>query len=76
MTPSLSRLTVNTEDLNRHEAIVNGLWTCRLNGNATSPTPVAVGIYARGGGEESVMVCITLLQRYVTYFKCFYSHNM
>ena len=52
VTPSVSRLTVNREDLRRIDDFTNGLWTCRLNRNRVSPTPVPVGIYARAGGED------------------------
>ena len=34
MTPSVSRLSVNEEDVSRHNNTTNGLWTCRLNGSA------------------------------------------
>ena len=50
MTPSVSRLSVN-EDVSRNDTVTNGLWTCRLNGSASVPTPFPVGIYNRAGGE-------------------------
>ena len=51
VTPSVSRLSVNSEDVSRDDATTNGLWTCRLNGEFSEPTPIPVGIYGRGGGE-------------------------
>ena len=54
-TPSVSRLSVSSEDVSRDDYQTNGLWTCRLNGHATTPTPVAVGIYGRG--KELTVLC-------------------
>ena len=51
VTPSVSRLSVNKKDVSRDDAITNGLWTCRLNGNFRAPVPIPVGIYDRGRGE-------------------------
>ena len=51
VTPSVSRLSVNEEYISRPEAVANGLWTCRLNGSASVPAPIPVGIYDREGGE-------------------------
>ena len=53
VTPSVSRLSVNGENVSRDDDGANGLWTCRLNGDccAPFPFPVAVGLYGRGGGE-------------------------
>ena len=51
VTPSVSRLSADREDVSRDDATTNGLWTCRLNGNATVPTSIPVGIYGRGRGE-------------------------
>ena len=50
VTPSASRLTANKEDLRRADSLVNGLWTCRMNGNYNTPIPIAVGIYGREEG--------------------------
>ena len=47
----MSRLSVNREDVLLNSDTTNGLWTCRLNGESSVPTPIPVGIYARGGGE-------------------------
>ena len=56
--PSLSRLSRGTTnvltDINN-----NGLFTCRVHNDATSF--VHVGIYARGGGEDT-----TLISSYIT----------
>ena len=49
VTPSVSRLSVNREDVSRDDDSTNGLWTCRLNGESSVSIPV--GIYERGGGE-------------------------
>ena len=38
--PSVSKLSVNRNNIRRIDDITNGLWTCRLNSNST----VAVGI--------------------------------
>ena len=56
-TPSVSRLSVNREDVSRNESQTNGLWTCRLNQKASDPTAISVGIYGRGGGENSYIIC-------------------
>ena len=51
VTPSVSRLSVNRENISRDDDISNGLWTCRLNERFYVPTPIPVGIYGRGEGE-------------------------
>ena len=51
MTPSVSRLSVNSEDVSHDGAATNGLWMCRLNRESSVPTPIPVGIYGREGGE-------------------------
>ena len=53
-TPSVSRLTTNRTDEALTSAAANGLWTCRLNANRITAVPV--GIYARGGGEEYILL--------------------
>ena len=45
--PSVSRLSI-TREVSRSDAPANGLWTCRLNGEASAPTPFPVGIYEKG----------------------------
>ena len=46
--PSVSRLSVNREDVSRDDAVTNGLWTCRLNGSPGIPPSIPVGMYGRG----------------------------
>lgn len=47
-TPSQSRLSVNRNDVSRSDSKTNGLWTCRMNGDANVPSPIPVAIYRRG----------------------------
>ena len=54
-TPSVSRLSTNNEDVSRDDNISNGLWTCRLDGNGTDPTPVSVGIYGNVEGMRLLL---------------------
>ena len=57
-TPSVSRLTTNQPDQPLENVIANGLWTCRLDGDAFSAIPV--GVYIRGGGNYSRLQAIQL----------------
>ena len=47
---TVSGLSRNRTDVVCTDAATNGLWTCRLNGEASGA--VSVGIYARGGGKH------------------------
>ena len=52
--PSLSRLSANASGIAHGDGISNGLWSCRLNGNTT--TAIAVGIYGRGTGRDTLLM--------------------
>ena len=63
VTPSVSILSANTEDVSINITATNGLWICRLNESSSVPTPIPVGIYGRGGSECKpkvyALLCIT-----------------
>ena len=50
VTPYWSQLSRYNPDAQLTTAKYNGLWTCRLNGNANGA--VSVGIYHRGGSKD------------------------
>ena len=59
VTPSVSRLSTNQPTQVDTRALANGLWTCQLNGSVIGAVPL--GIYARGGGEQSYTTLYVVL---------------
>ena len=60
VTPSVSRLSLNREDVIQIYPRTNGVWHCRLNAmgvrdsqGSTYDEQINVGIFSRGGGELS-----------------------
>ncbi len=66
VTPSISQLSLNRENVERSNSNLNGVWHCRLNGalvraGYTYDEQINVAIFSRGEGKFYMNKLITIL---------------